>query len=260
LAKTLLLSLLLFSIPVAIAMYLSPSVFESSKIQLDSNYNYSNPIDEKDFESSKSYIEIESNKSLEPSSDKLFVSSITFSVPSSIEEGESVKFFTKYNADKKPYVGWGLRLKKTAGTIRPEVYWQGVKSRGGWHSFAEIDLKYKEWNSITMIASDRNSISLYYQNLESEDEAEYLGGFSINNIASPQNNGKLKLLHPVSSQKNNEIVIFDFVLASIDKEIKSIDAIISKGASALANKIPYDSISLWVDARGKDRSKYNRKL
>ena len=261
-AKTLLLSLFLFIIPIAIAVCLSPSVFESSKIQLDSSYNDSNLhlIDEKDFESSKSYIEVESSEALEPNAGKLFISSITFSVPSSIEEGGAVKFFTKYDADKKPYVGWGLRLKKTAGSIRPEVYWQGARSNGGWHSFGEIDLKYKKWNSISLVASNANSISLYYQNLESEEEPKYLGGFSLNNIGEPQNSGKLKLLHPVSSQKNKEIVIFDFVLANINKEIKSIETLISKGASALAKKIPYDSIALWIDARGKDRSKYNRKL
>ena len=138
-----------------------------------------------ELESDKSYIEVDSSKALEPNRNNLFVSSITFSIPGSLKEGEAIKFFTKYNADKKPYVGWGLRLKKKAGTIRPEIYWQGDKAKGGWYSFAEIKLNYKKWSTITLIASKANSISLYYQNLELEQDVQYLGAVSYTHLTLP---------------------------------------------------------------------------
>jgi len=272
LLKTLLISLLLFCIPVGLAVYLSPVLFENSKTTLDSAYSSyanteTNPVEVNDFkpelESSKSYIELDSDPVLEPNRNNLFIASITFSIPKEMEEGKAIKFFTKYNSDKRPYMGWGLRLKKIAGTIRPEVYWQGRRRKGGWLSFAEISLNKKQWNSITLIADKANSISLYYQNLESKKEdpkIQYLGGFSVDNISLPKNEGKLKFLHPISSNKKDEIVIFDFVLVNLKKEVKSINNLISKGASSLAKRVPYQEISLWIDARGKDRSHYNRKL
>lgn len=263
--KAFLISLLLFCIPVGIAIYISPIAFENSNTQISPvNPDYDNPVEvsklKSELESVKSYIEVESSKVLEPNRNNLFISSITFSVPNSIKEGETIKFFTKYNADKKPYAGWGFRLKKKAGTIRPEVYWQGRRAKGDWYSFAEIDLNYKKWSAITLVANKANSISLYYQNLELEEDVKYLGGFSVKNISLPKNDGKLKFLHPISSNKESEVVIFDFVLVNLEKEIKSIDNLVLKGASALAKKVPYENIGLWIDARGKDRSIYNRKL
>lgn len=265
-AKTLIFSIFLFAIPVLISFCLSAEFFSNTEVQIDASSEYVldnlENLEPLELESSKSFIELSSEDILDPSSSKLFLFSFTFSIPESLKEGQTVKFFTKYDAKNKPYNGWGLRLRKAAGVIRPEVYWQGLESNSGWYTFAEIKPKNKNLHSLTFVADKEKSISLYFKDLSAENSAKYLGGFSVNNIGSVKSEGNLRFLYPVSASKDERIIIFDFLIANLNsldfnKGIEFFQKLVNE---SLYKKLPYDDIALWVDARGRDRSKFARKL
>ena len=277
-AKILIGCFLAFLLPVILAAFLVPDVF-FSKNQA-TQISKTEPVDAQALSSSPSslsvseaidsngkiYVEVPSSEDLDPKPTGIFLASVKFIFSKLPEEGKSVRFFTKYQEDKWPFPGWGLKIKRQTGSIRPEVYWMGTNGRGGWYSFGEMDLKEDHWSSLSIAVDRKNSISLYFQDLDNEADStgivlpKFVGGFTVSEIPLPVSQGSLKLLLPVSSKNSDIGSIHDLLVARLEQPEGAMLKLVNGGPSEMAQRIKTENINLWVDARGRDRSSKARKL
>lgn len=259
--------ILAFVAPIAISVLLFPDIFFSKNkteatlsSELTSDAKISDPSD------IKSYVEIPSALEIDPDTESVFIVSAKFSFSELPAEGQDIKLFTKYDEEKKPFTGWALKIKKQTGTIRPEVYWVGPNLRGGWYSFGEIDIKDKQWSSLTLVVERSRSISMFYEDISNEGDStgitlpKFIGGFTVSEIPYPKNKGALKILIPVSSKLSDKLVLHDLLIAKLKQLDGAVLKLISGGPAQLAQRIKSSDISLWLDARARDRSSYARKI
>ena len=162
------LGLVIFSLPIIIAIivspYLFPNSFVSDTVRLLPLEEYQ---DETQLDSSPkvisvnsgaSYARVASDLKLDPEKDRNFLVSFLVRFDAFPLERNRHNILTKYEAEIKPYPGWSIAVGNFGTSLRPQVYWRSADGSGGWHSFDDIELTTKRWYSFSLIVSSDNSM------------------------------------------------------------------------------------------------------
>ena len=129
------------------------------------------------------YVAVTGSEDANPLDSSLFIAAVSFSPSSLPSAGTRQILVQKFDLlDSKNPVGWGIALSRSAGKVRPQVYWKPDYETGGWFTFAPVAVAMQKECTLILVAHPNNFVSIYYlTKLESafltEDEPHFLMQF-----------------------------------------------------------------------------------
>ncbi len=240
-----------------------------------------------DIDGSAEYLSFVSDETLDPDDKELFVVSFSIKLSQIPRLGSRQKLIYKYAANSPPYAGWALALHRTKTSLRPEVYWQGAAGKGGWYTFDEVALDTNAWFTLTLLGKSGKFISLYLEDgslrngarssqpgLSERELSEaahlakhdvshvrFLGGFDVDDVMTPESDGKLFVRSLGSNSGNFRAQIRDVLLGHTPSNfasVSSVEGVLRNGSVGLAEMLGSAGTSLWLDETGADRSRFAR--
>ena len=160
---------------------------------------------------------------------------------------------SKYLSARKGARGWGLFLRRTRTSLRPEIYWRG-DAGGDFYTFERFQILPNRVYTLTLIAELNNYITLFIQS-ESPVTAKagrpapvFLGGYSVSDAGDLTNLGSL--LRGSDRQDDNRLIgsLQSFLIAAPktvprgrEEKLKFVDG----GPAALAAKFQAGEVALF---------------
>lgn len=292
--RLLLLSAVGFLLPVAIALVLAPIVFEKSYKETEdysrarleeqeSVSEQSHALLPGSIDPDSSFVVVPTATELDPQNGKTFVISFLLRFNRFPPEGVRSKIIFKYAAAVSPYPGWAIAWRNVSTSLRPEVYWQDATGSGGWFSFDDVPLKLSTWYTVTLFAEPEQFLSLYVgEYLETpvmmtaasvEKRAEnsssprlqmsYAGGYSMQGLGLAITDDSLHIRAGDSAESDISVDVSEVILGYGERMPKSVGrtkSLLAAGSESVVNYLGTEGLSLWLDADGKDRSRFSRSL
>jgi hypothetical protein len=287
-------SLLVFFIPVVLSALVAPRFFGADSIlsggvffgdksskdtssQLSARARFSDSQEDSLIgeEKGPSFTKVSSDTLLDPSKDETFFVSFFTRIPHTPKDRYRLKLITKYESKASPYAGWAIALRRQSGALRPEVYWRGENSKGGWYSFGALELDPGLWHQFTLVVEQGKVLSLFLHSTGGPLQADttkklqssvFLGGYNVEEVEIPKSAGNLELRAPLpgfNSATNlggGTIALTDVVVASFRDSKGPLDNLLTADAQQIMKILGEDQIHLWIDSEGKDRSRLGRRL
>lgn len=259
-------SLLALSMPVFIALELSPSLFPGSF----SSYSFSSEEATSGLEgltpfkiqvkNGSSYAKVASDIWLDPQSGKNFLVSFLVNLQGFPPNGIRQNIITKYQADREPYPGWSVAIKNLGTSLRLQVYWQGLQGKGGWYSFEDLGLSLGRWYSISLVKTDTGEILLTVEDA-SENNIRFAGGLAIPEVGNPISSTSFVI---GSSREGKRAFRGEVaqVLVAHPEELPSnrsqLLQLLQGGGSALLESLKPKEVGFWLNQNGRDGSRFRR--
>lgn len=269
-----LIPLLLLSLTFALFLKLSPSgkLLSDSSVSVTDAVSQQGEDSEKDGKDDDSFA-FDSDPQLDPVADKTFLISVVVRFHQLPRPKERQKIVYKYSRDIRPYPGWALTVKSFGTHFRPEVYWQGLKGKGGWYTLGEIDIGEGQSYSISLLAREGQFLSGYIErlpepgeknavNLKVQREASFVGGYDVSKTKDVRSDKALGVRSGYLVGKRGQIEVSQLIIAQLDfgpQSIEDAKVLLSGGPMGLQQKLPTASVKL-LFLNGEDRSQYGRKV
>lgn len=184
-------------------LYTQPEYFSDKKtsIPLDilSSHQDSEGLDDRNvIDEERSSTVVSSRKEFNPLKDELFVVSFIFNQETAPMYDRRQKLIAHYEADKKPYAGWAIALRRFTTSYRFEFYLRDKNGTGGWFSFDTIENIEKTKNyALSFVVSPDDYIFALVSELDKDMKAtgrtQKLGGFPIQGIVEVEAESKLQI-------------------------------------------------------------------
>ena len=205
-------------------------------------------------EPSSEFREMGSSPQLNPSENRLFIVAAVVRLSDFPHRNERQRVFYKYSAETNPYPGWAFAIHRSASSIRPQVYWQGLSGKGGWLTFAEVPLSSGGWYSFALVAQGGEFVSLYWQKLTQVEDGTFVadspvrfcGGFEISDVGLASSEDPLYIA-PAPSSQSAGVQLSEMLVAkpnirrpSMQEVVKLLDG----GVGAIAGRIKQQDLGL----------------
>lgn len=139
-----------------------------------------------------------------PEEGKYFVLSVGFELNSLPKSRASI---ISYMTGGNNPIGYGLSIKTFETSFRPQVYWHGGDSKGGFYTFGEYEFRAKQRYVLTIVGRPGEYLSLYLEERGRVATTEYplgeplkkvrfLGGHELSGVMTPVREATLNFRTP----------------------------------------------------------------
>ncbi len=287
-------SLVGFLVPIALAVVLAPLFFNTSyndsdeyvraRFEQESVGDQSHTLLPGSIDPDSSFVVVPTARELDPQEGKTFVVSFLLRFNRFPPVGVRSKIIFKYAASVVPYPGWAIAWRNVSTSLRPEVYWQDPSGVGGWFSFDDVPLNLNTWYSVTLFARPDEFLSLYVGEhqetpnvMHGGDSAEaraetlpataltmsYAGGYSMQDIGTAFTDDSLHIRAGDSAESDISVDVSEVIVGyggAMPRSIKQTKSLLAAGSESVVKYLGTDGLSLWLDAEGKDRSRFARSV
>ena len=143
----------------------------------------------------RSYVRVHHSSALDPTPQQDLVVIGWYRLKKLPKEGEKLFLFSKFDPRQEAQSGYAVALTREGGTIRPAVYWRNPAGKGGWFSFAEVDLKPSKWFAVVLSFYSGRYLGLHLRVEQKEPsqlpDMQLAGGFELDEDIYPQSRSNL---------------------------------------------------------------------
>lgn len=294
LTRLIIVSVVGFLIPIALAVYIAPHYFEyaatggvtdaesSENLAAGSLDALNQAPDVPETASDAKLLSIESTPQLDPTRGQVFVVSLELRFERLPGSDFRQNIAAKYQATSSPYAGWAIAVHKFRTALRPEIYWKDGEGLGGWLSFNDYNFVPNQSYAITLLAKAGEFINLYVEelsepidsvdgasgiNIEPKSDAsrigvQFLGGHNANNVALPRSSAALLVGSMNYGEKAFRGDVSSVLVGTIPefpgKYGTDAKKLLAGGPVQLINRLKQEQVELFISASGVDESRFHR--
>jgi hypothetical protein len=138
-------------------------------------------------------VRIKNIRELNPTPGGDFLLTVWVNVSALIADGERSVFLTKFDTNSPSKPGYAIALNGGPDGVRPQVHWQDEVGRGRWLTFAPVQLNPREWFLLGLSFREGRYVGLHARPLEEDGRVEVLGGYDLQDMATPKSRADLLL-------------------------------------------------------------------
>jgi len=261
-------SLFALTVPVLIALEISPTLFPESFSSVDSSFTLKESASEDEVpffiqvKNGASFAKVASDAALDPKLGGNFLLSFLVNLKEFPPAGVRQNILTKYQADQEPYPGWSVAIRNLGTSIRLQVYWQGPEGEGGWYAFEDLGLKLGEWYSLGVLKTNRGELVLTVEDPHS-GEIRFAGGTSVHDVGTPKSSAALVIGSSREGKRAFRGELAQVFIAHPENtpssREKTLD-LLKGGGPSLVKKLNVEEVGFWLNGSGQDGSRFQRPI
>lgn len=203
------------------------------------------------------YTSVQDSVGLSPTNDKDFLIVIWFKPKKSMQNGDRMVLFSKFDANLRSQRGYALALSKEDDVILPEIYWRDEDGKGTWLRFSDLTLIPQEWTMLAISYREQKFLGLHsatiVENLK--PEIKLLGGYEFEKPIQPKSTSPL-VIGTISNGKFRGHIgaLGVFAKADLSSYLNDILESAIQDPSGLPRQFSSDEVKLWTTDGKTDQS------
>jgi len=195
------------------------------------------------------FVRIKHSAEMLPSPGRDFLLAGWFRLRSLPAPGERMILLSKVEENNPYRPGYGVALARRGNLIRPEVFWRDRQGRGGWRTFAEVEVLTRSWFFISVCFYEEQLLGVHTFLLlpGAKPRAKLAGGYDLGMPLNITNSGDLLIGAAGDSGFRGKVgAVAIFKPRKLRDRLKDILKEMVRSPRSLPGGLADDEVVLWV--------------